>query len=190
MKKAVCIVTADHLLAIEKIFSKYPKEGKKSALREILAKFLPEKISFQNHVRFMKEVACSYDVPVHYLMEIARNDLGYSYEESGVAHHIEVCLSLPCLLRGGGDVMKACEKWLGLPCGSKTVDGRFLLDKKLCFNRCSKGPTVKINDHIQEELTPTKMVFWLQGLGSEDKASAPMTSTKVRMPYTTLGEKE
>ena len=86
--------------------------------------------------------------------------------------------------------MKACEKWLGLPCGTSTVDGQFSLHQKNCFNRCTSGPMVKINEQLKEDLTPTKMVFWLQNLTGEGKDGSSDSATVVRNPYASPQEAE
>lgn len=183
-------LTTESKSIVEKILKKYPPGQERAGLREILYYLFPQEINFHQRKNILQELAYLCGVSQRFLMEIVRNDLGYKKSEEEIAYTIEVCTSLSCLLRGGGDVMKACEKWLGLPCGGSTVDGQFSLRQKTCFNRCTSGPMVKINEQLKEELTPTKMVFWLQNLTGEGKVSSSEAGTVVRNPYASPSEVE
>lgn len=179
-------LSIEHKQTLKNLLKKYPKGSEKAAAREALLHLLSS-CETSSHVQSaIKGIAYFYGVPQHFLLEILRNDLGYANEEETSLYNIEVCSGLPCFLRGASDIVKSCEKWLGISCGEKTIDKRFSLNKKTCFNRCEKGPVVKINQDLKEEISPTKIVFWLQSLSEEEKKS----SSVVCNPYQPLREDE
>jgi NADH-quinone oxidoreductase subunit E len=66
--------------------------------------------------------------------------------------HVQVCGTTPCMLRGSGDVMAACEA-MGLRKGATTGDGLFTLSEVECLGACANAPMVQINDDNYEDLT-------------------------------------
>ncbi len=61
-------------------------------------------------------------------------------------HHIQVCMTLPCALRGAGGVMKHLEKRLGIRRGQTTPDGRITLSAVECLGTCDTAPMCQINE--------------------------------------------
>lgn len=165
---------------LENLLEKYPKGNKKAAAREALFHLLSSCKTSSHIQNVIKGIAYFYGVPQCSLFEMMRNDLGYAKAEETALYTIEVCSGLPCLLRGASDIVKSCEKWLGIPCEEKTIDKRFSLNKKECFNRCDKGPVVKINEDLREEISPTKIVFWLQSLSEEERKSPSVVHNSYR----------
>ncbi|OFW69815.1 MAG: hypothetical protein A2977_00410 [Alphaproteobacteria bacterium RIFCSPLOWO2_01_FULL_45_8] len=179
----VSCLSLDQQKMLQALLKKYPKGAEKAATREILFLLLSPEMEEAQIQETIKAVSYCCGVSPRFLTEVMRNDLGYKKREEKVSAAVSICTSLPCLLRGGGEIMKACEKWLGLPCGTKTIDGRFSLTKKSCFNQCTEGPIAKINQDQRAGLTPTKMVFWLQNLSGEESSISPKDTTVVRNPY-------
>jgi NADH:ubiquinone oxidoreductase subunit E len=175
---------------LERVLKKYPKGAEKAGAREILYYLLTPDMDINCVNEIIKSISYFCKVSPRFLLEIIRNDLGYEKQESKVMYKVQVCTSVSCLLRGGGEVLKSCEKWLGLPCGSQTVDRQFSLSTKNCFNQCATGPIVKINHHQKEEITPTKIVFWLQSLLGEEKRVSSSAPTLVCNPYTSPSDIE
>ena len=67
-------------------------------------------------------------------------------------HHVQVCGTTPCMLRGSNDVLAACyEK--GLRKGHTTADGLFTLTEVECLGACANAPMVQINDDNYEDLS-------------------------------------
>ncbi len=61
-------------------------------------------------------------------------------------HHIQVCRTLPCALRGAGDLAAHLEARLGIRPGQTTPDGRFSLAAVECLGACDRAPMLQIGD--------------------------------------------
>ena len=72
-------------------------------------------------------------------------------------HHIQVCRTLPCALRGAEKVTSFLKKTLGIDCGQTTPDGRFTLSEVECLASCGTAPMMQVNDDYYENLTEEKM---------------------------------
>ena len=72
-------------------------------------------------------------------------------------HHIQVCRTLPCALRGAEEVTEFLKKKLGIECGQTTPDGRFTLSEVECLASCGTAPMMQVNDDYYENLTEEKI---------------------------------
>jgi len=72
-------------------------------------------------------------------------------------HHIQVCRTLPCALRGAEEVTEFLKKKLGIECGQTTPDGRFTLSEVECLASCGTAPMMQVNDDYHENLTEEKI---------------------------------
>jgi NADH-quinone oxidoreductase subunit E len=79
-------------------------------------------------------------------------------------HHIQVCMTLPCALRGAGAVMRHLEKRLGIGRGGVTADGRFSLQAVECLAACDRAPFCQINDREHGPLDARAIDAILEGL--------------------------
>jgi NADH dehydrogenase (ubiquinone) flavoprotein 2 len=84
-------------------------------------------------------------------------------------HHIHVCMTTPCMVTGGDDVLAALEKHLGVKVGEVTSDGLFSIGEMECMGCCANAPMIAIADYTSsdgeeysydyfEDLTPAKAV--------------------------------
>src|SRR5579864_71083 len=71
--------------------------------------------------------------------------------------NVQVCTNIACLLRGGEELMKHCEKRLGVRNKGTTQDRLFSLEEVECIGACSWAPAVQVNYDFHENLTPEKM---------------------------------
>ncbi len=78
-------------------------------------------------------------------------------------HHVQVCGTTPCMLRGSDDVLAACYA-RGLKKGHTTEDGLFTLTEVECLGACANAPMVQINDDNYEDLTFDSMTRILDAL--------------------------
>ena len=78
-------------------------------------------------------------------------------------HHVQVCGTTPCMLRGSDDVLDACYA-KGLKKGATTADGLFTLTEVECLGACANAPMVQINDDNYEDLTFASMTAILDTL--------------------------
>jgi NADH-quinone oxidoreductase subunit E len=108
-------------------------------------------------------------------------------------HHLQVCGTTPCMLRGSDDVLAACYA-RGLKKGKTTEDGLFTLTEVECLGACANAPMVQINDDNYEDLTFESMTAILEALadGRQPKIG-PQIDRKTSCPAggpTTLKEME
>lgn len=106
-------------------------------------------------------------------------------------HHVQVCGTTPCMLRGSDDVMAAC-KAKGLNKGETTPDGLFTLTEVECLGACANAPMVQINDDNYEDLTFDSMTAILEALAKgETPKAGPQNGRQTSCPEggpTTLKE--
>jgi NADH dehydrogenase (ubiquinone) flavoprotein 2 len=72
-------------------------------------------------------------------------------------HHIQICGTTPCWLRGADKIKSACQEALNIKCGETTSDGMFTLSEVECLGACVNAPMVQINDDYFEDLDAESM---------------------------------
>ena len=61
-------------------------------------------------------------------------------------HHLQVCRTLPCALRGSEEILGYLKSRLGIGEGETTPDGRFSLVAVECLGACDAAPMCQINE--------------------------------------------
>ncbi len=79
-------------------------------------------------------------------------------------HQVWVCRTLPCALRGAGELLHHCEKRLGIHAGETTSDGAITLRTAECLASCGTAPMIQVDKDYFENLTPEKVDAILDGL--------------------------
>jgi NADH-quinone oxidoreductase subunit E len=79
-------------------------------------------------------------------------------------HQVWVCRTLPCALRGAGEVLHHCEKKLGIKPGETTPDGKITLRTAECLASCGTAPMVQVDKEYHENLTPQTLDALLEKL--------------------------
>jgi len=87
----------------------------------------------------------------------------YKQRPSG-RHHIQVCTTLSCMLRGSDELVEHLERKLGIHVGETTADGKFSLIRVECLGSCGTAPMLQLNDDYHEDLTLDKVDSLLEGL--------------------------
>jgi NADH-quinone oxidoreductase subunit E len=68
-----------------------------------------------------------------------------------------ICRSLPCMLRGGEELLdNLCHK-LGTKPGQTTADDKVSLEFAECLGACEGAPCVLVNDEHEMNVTPDKI---------------------------------
>ena len=68
-------------------------------------------------------------------------------------HHLQLCGTTPCMLRGSDDVLRACKDAGGLKgVGDTSADGLFTLTEVECLGACVNAPILQIDDDYYEDL--------------------------------------
>ncbi len=68
-------------------------------------------------------------------------------------HHIQVCTTLSCMLRGCDELLQHLKDKLGIEEGQVTPDGKFSLVRVECLGSCGTAPMFQLNDDYHENLT-------------------------------------
>ncbi len=80
-------------------------------------------------------------------------------------HKVAICTNISCWLNGGEDIVRHCERKLGIAHGQSTPDGRiFLKVEEECLAACAGAPMLVVDGHYHEKLTPAKVDALLDGL--------------------------
>merc|ERR1712083_555769 len=104
-----------------------------------------------------------YEVATFYTM-FMRNPTG--------KHHIQVCTTTPCWLRGSDEILEACKKNIGIGVGEMSSDKMFTISEVECLGACVNAPMVQINDDYYEDLTVKDMNEILDELKAGKKPAA------------------
>lgn len=79
-------------------------------------------------------------------------------------HHIQVCTTLSCMLRGSDELLAHLERKLGIRVGETTPDGKFSLVRVECLGSCGTAPMLQLNDDYYEDLSVEKVDRLLESL--------------------------
>jgi len=71
----------------------------------------------------------------------------FSLKPSG-AHSCVVCLGTACYVKGGGQIMAALEKELGIEAGETTPDGQVSLVAARCIGACGIAPAAVLDGTV------------------------------------------
>lgn len=142
-------LSAEHEKKLEEILSRYPnkmaacipalhlcQEANDNWVNDEVIQFVAERLELSTaHV---KGVATFYHL--------------FNREKPG-KHQVWVCRTLSCALRGGENLVKHCEKKLGIHAGETTADGKITLRTAECLASCGTGPMMQVNKTYHENLT-------------------------------------
>ena len=143
--------------------SKFPPERKRSAVIQGLMAAQEQNGGWLTD-DLITAVARYLDLPPVWAYEVASF---YSmFERSKVGrNNVAICTNISCWLNGAEDIVRHCEKKLGIRLGESTTDGRiYLKTEEECLAACCGAPMMVINGHYHEKLTPAKVDELLDGL--------------------------
>ena len=162
MSEDAFVFTAENQQAVDEIIKKYPIGRQASAILPLLdlaqrqcGGWLPKSA--------IEVVAASLKMPIIRAYEVATFYTMFNLKPVG-KHHIQLCRTTPCWLRGSAEIQAICESHLGIKPGEVTSDGKFSLTEVECIGACVNAPVVQINDDYYEDLTPESMKVILQSL--------------------------
>lgn len=92
------------------------------------------------------------DVPVAHVAGVVSFYTMFRRQPPG-RHHLQVCRTLSCQLRGCREIINHLRKRLGIAEGGVTSDGRFSLVTVECLGSCDTAPMMQVNDDYHEGLT-------------------------------------
>lgn len=130
--------------------AKYPPERKQSTV--IPALWLVQKQEGWVSEPAIRVVAELLDMPTIRVLEVATFYTMFHLQPVG-KHHLQVCGTTPCMLRGSEELKAVCKRRIG-PAHQVTDDGLFSWEEMECMGACVNAPIVAIHDYYHEDLTP------------------------------------
>lgn len=181
--------TPENRQAVEGILQKYPEGRQASAILPLLdlaqrqcGGWLPKSA--------IEAVAHQLKMPLIRTYEVATFYTMFNLKPVG-KHHIQLCRTTPCWLRGSAEIQSVCESHLGIKSGEVTSDGKFSLQEVECLGACVNAPVVQINDDYFEDLSPESMKDILQNLAIGKPVPAKKTpSSKSKKNQGESGQSE
>ncbi len=151
--------TPENLERAKKHIAKYPAGKQQSAIMPLL--WLA-----QEQYGWLPTVAIAYcakllDMPEIRAYEVASFYTMYHRRPVG-KHHIQICTTTPCMLRGADELLSACKKHLHVGPDEVTADGQFSYTEVECLGSCVNAPMVQINLDTFEDLTPESFIGLLE----------------------------
>ena len=147
----------DHWLA------KFPPERKRSAVLQGLHAAQEQNQGWLSD-ELIAAVAKYLDLPFVWAYEVASFYSMFETEKVG-RNNVAICTNISCWLNGADDIVRHCEKKLGIKHGESTPDGRVYLKKEEeCLAGCAGAPMMVINGHYHERLTLDQVDALLDGL--------------------------
>jgi len=70
---------------------------------------------------------------------------------------IQICMGSSCFSRGNGKTLKTIQNYLK----EHQLEGDVVLKGNHCFGECHKGPVVKINDTLHENINEDNILLLL-----------------------------
>jgi NADH-quinone oxidoreductase subunit E len=135
--------TPENLAWAEREIAKYPPGRQASAIISLLWRaqaqhdyWLPKPA--------IEKVADMLAMPYIRALEVATFYTMFNLEPVG-RHHVQVCGTTPCALRGAEDIKRMCRNRIG-PEGTVSGDGKLSWVETECLGACSNAPAVQIND--------------------------------------------
>ncbi len=154
--------TAENLERAGAFIARYPEGKQQSAVLAILD------LAQRQHQGWLPRAAM---VTVAELLGMARirvYEVVTFYSMFNLApvgeHHVRVCTTTPCQLRGAGEVLASCEKALGVSLGENSADGKFTLGEVECLGACVNAPVLQIGDDYYEDLDGESATAILEAL--------------------------
>ena len=173
--------SGENLLKAKDIVKMYPKNYRESSIMPLLSMaqsqndgWLPKKA--------IEYVSKFLNVPEMKVLEIATFYSMYNLSPVG-KHHIEICTTSPCMLRGSDNLLEKLKNWIGINTGEITDDNKFSLNRVECLGACVNAPVVKINENYYEDLDLQSFEELINKLNSNKNVKiGPQSSRKGSEP--------
>jgi len=116
----------------------------------------------QNTYNYLRQDVMMYlseksGVSLSRLYAVARFYGAFSLKPRG-ENIIKVCLGTACHLKGGGNIVSAITRKLGIEDGETTDDGKFTLENVHCLGACALAPIVTVNEKYYGDVNINKMM--------------------------------
>ncbi len=142
----------EHLKAeFDEIVARYPK--KSAALIPILMKLQDEYQRIKTE--HMDALAEYLDTTPAHVLGVVTFYTMFSQKKRG-KHHIYLCKTLSCHIRGAEELLSLFEEKLGVKAhsGCASEDGEFSIDTGECLGLCEQAPCVLVDGKAYGDITP------------------------------------
>lgn len=150
------VLTAHTREHIDHWVAKFPADRKRSALIQSLFVAQEQNGGFLTD-ELILAVARYLALPPVWAYEVATF---YSMLETSPVgrNNVAICTNISCWLNGAEDIVRHCEKRLGIKLGESTPDGRvYLKTEEECLAACCGAPMMVVNGHYHEKLDTAKV---------------------------------
>lgn len=159
--------SAENVAKAQAIVAKYPKGKQQSALLPLLDLAQRQNKGWLSRAA-LEHVAAFLGLAPIRVYEVATFYTMFNLRPVG-QHHVQVCTTTPCWLRGSDQVVDACKKRLGVDVGETTPDGKFTLSEVECLAACVNAPVAWIGDDFYEDLDGASMTRLLDDIAAGKK---------------------
>ena len=128
--------------------SKYPEGRQRSAVIPFL--WLAQKQEGWVSRPALEAIGQELGMPYIRVLEVATFYTMFHLAPVG-KHHLQVCGTTTCMLRGSGELIKVCKNRIGEH-HHVTKDGLLSWEEMECLGSCANAPVVAIHDYYHEDL--------------------------------------
>jgi NADH-quinone oxidoreductase E subunit len=165
VKSKEFVFNEENLIFSEKVIAKYPAGKQKSAILPLL-----DLAQRQNGGWISGEVveymSNFLGMPAIRIFEVVSFYTMFNTKPLG-KHHVQICRTTPCWLRGSDKLSERCKKVLNIKKGKTSAGNQFTFSEVECLGACRNAPVVQINDDYYDDLTPNKFESLLKKLAKE-----------------------
>ncbi len=155
--------TDANLAWARKQLTKYPDGRQASAVIPLLWRAQEQAGGWVPEVA-IRYVADFLDMAYIRVLEIATFYTMFNLEPVG-RHHVQLCGTTPCMLRGAEELKEICHHRIGEQ-HHVTADGNFSWIEVECLGACVNAPMAQINYDYYEDLTPESFSRLLDDLAA------------------------
>ncbi len=161
-----------NLARVQVWIAKYPEGRQRSAV--ISALWIGQEQEGWVTRPMVEAVATLLDMPFIRVLEVATFYTMFQLAPVG-KHHVQVCTTTPCWLRGSDEVVKACKKHIHDKPHTVSADGKFSWEEMECLGACVNAPMMLIDQDPYEDLTGEKTAEIIEALR---RGEAPKTGSQ------------
>ena len=158
--------TAENEAWAQKEIAKFPPGRQASAILPLLWR-AQEQNGYWLSKAAIEKVATLLDMPLMRALEVATFYSMFNLSPVG-RHHVQLCGTTPCMLRGSDDLKKVCEQKIGAQ-NHVTTDGALSWVEVECLGACCNAPMVQINNDYYEDLDPQNFTKLLDDLVAREQ---------------------
>ncbi|MBN2388015.1 MAG: NAD(P)H-dependent oxidoreductase subunit E [Anaerolineales bacterium] len=159
-----------HAAEVKKILAKYPPEQKQSAVMPLLHLVQRKNGHVDRHA--MQEIAALVGITETDVAELVGFYTLYHDAPAGKLR-LQVCVDLPCALRGADQFLAQLCESLGIEPGGTTADGLITVEPVMCLAACDRAPMFQVQgpDGIayHENMTVDKTMELIEAKRKEAK---------------------